>query len=580
MKPICSICQCDLLDDGLDQYGADVIVVKVAPCGHVYHKHCVQNLHDYHERTTRNREPLGCPICRQLIVSAEGELQWEPIFLSAEDESASQRRPADKNVVLSTRHKSILALAKEFKDQSRDALVVKKAVGEQNNLRKSSREGVFQQLADWADRLQAKSNAIEEAGAVELLADNIREWQAMSGAIITACEETRRLPEVIESYKLRISTLQAKIRENEARMTEQERTHRRDKLDSSARFRQKEVDLAHEFREKEVRLKADFDKEVQMWRTKFQTAQDSGNNAANALHAQLRQTEALTEQLDAAKNDENLAKGRLQSLRHKLAKKQEECSQAQTTIEAYQREIAELKGANEISARRIQEMSAQHQSSRRIRLSSFSDDDMREGGSPEADTTGGNEESLLVEAPTFDSPSRRKRNIHPTLRVLHPRDIRMRDARPKGSNVIAFASDEEGRDKSPNKRMKNVQGHARNPFATVSKENINRNTERVDTASKGRAISVSKSRFLDPSQDVIVLDASSDPAEPVEDEVSFMQMKTAVEGQGNDGRGQRRLVGGMRHLSHPPARSRALLQRQLVIQGNRASGPRMTRRAV
>jgi hypothetical protein len=27
MKPICSICQCDLLDDGLDQYGADVIVV-------------------------------------------------------------------------------------------------------------------------------------------------------------------------------------------------------------------------------------------------------------------------------------------------------------------------------------------------------------------------------------------------------------------------------------------------------------------------------------------------------------------------------------------------------------------------
>jgi Na+-translocating ferredoxin:NAD+ oxidoreductase RnfC subunit len=110
----------------------------------------------------------------------------------------------------------------------------------------------------------------------------------MSGAIITACEETRRLPEVIESYKLRISTLQAKIRENEARMTEQERTHRRDKLDSSARFRQKEVDLAHEFREKEARLKADFDKEVQMWRTKFQTAQDSGNNAANALHAQLR----------------------------------------------------------------------------------------------------------------------------------------------------------------------------------------------------------------------------------------------------------------------------------------------------
>lgn len=138
--------------------------------GHVYHKHCVQNLHDYHVRTNRNREPLGCPICRQIIVSAECELQWEPIFLSAEDEFASQRRPATKKVVLSTKTKAVLALAKEFNEQSRDALAVKRTVVEQDNLRKSSREGVFQQLADWADRLQARSNAVEEAGAVQLLA--------------------------------------------------------------------------------------------------------------------------------------------------------------------------------------------------------------------------------------------------------------------------------------------------------------------------------------------------------------------------------------------------------------------------
>lgn len=41
---------------------------------------------------------------------------------------------------------------------------------EQDNLRKSSREGVFQQLADWAEKLKARLGAIEDAEAVELLA--------------------------------------------------------------------------------------------------------------------------------------------------------------------------------------------------------------------------------------------------------------------------------------------------------------------------------------------------------------------------------------------------------------------------
>jgi hypothetical protein len=138
--------------------------------GHVYHKHCVQNLHDYHERTNRNREPLGCPICRQVIVSGEGELQWEPIFLSAEDEAASQRRPATKTAALSTKTKAILALAKELNEQSRDALGIKRTVVEHDNLRKSVREGVFQQLADWGDKLEARLKGVDEAGAVELLA--------------------------------------------------------------------------------------------------------------------------------------------------------------------------------------------------------------------------------------------------------------------------------------------------------------------------------------------------------------------------------------------------------------------------
>lgn len=192
----------------------------------------------------------------------------------------------------------------------------------------------------------------------------------------------------------------------------------------------------------------------------------------------------------------------------------------------------------------------------------------------------GNEESLLVEAPNFDSPSRRKRNLHPTLRVLQPKDIRPRDARSKGNIVIAFASDSEGRKESPNKRIKKVQGHARNPFATLSKENIHQNAERLNTASKGRPGLTSKSRLLGPPQDVIVLDASSDPPESMEDEVQVLQMARPIEGRSNYGPDQRRLVGGMRHVLHLPLGSRAQLRRRLEEPGNRATGPRMTRRAV
>lgn len=263
-----------------------------------------------------------------------------------------------------------------------------------------------------------------------------------------------------------------------------------------------------------------------------------------------------------------------------LAKKQEEYDHAQIAIEACQRKIAALEGENEVSARRIQEMSAQ-QSSRQIRTRNLSEDDMYDELLLDDDNAmDGNEESLLVEAPSFASPSRRKRKLHPTLRVLRPKDIRSRDARSKGSNVIAFASDSEGREESPNKRIKSVQGHARNPFATVSKENIHLKAERLDTASEDRPGLTSKSRLLGLPQDVIVLDASSDPPESMENEVQLLQMARPVGGRSKDGSGQRLLVGGMRHVLHSPVGSKARLRRRLEEQGNRATGPRMTRRAV
>lgn len=116
--------------------------------------------------------------------------------------------------------------------------------------------------------------------------DNLQEWQSLSAAIIEACEQTRRLPELIEEYKNRVASLKAKVRDRETEMANQVREHRRDKVDSAARFRQKEVDLAKEFEDRESKIKNDLEREVQIWRTKYQTAQESGSNAVRELHLQ------------------------------------------------------------------------------------------------------------------------------------------------------------------------------------------------------------------------------------------------------------------------------------------------------
>lgn len=213
-------------------------------------------------------------------------------------------------------------------------------------------------------------------------------------------------------------------------------------------------------------------------------------------------------------------------------------------------------------------MSAQ-QSSRQLRGHSFSDDDMHAELLQDDDSMNVNEDSLQVDAPNFGTPSRRK-NIHPTLRVFRPGDLKNREDHSERSNVIAFASDEEqGPEESPNKRMKTVQGHARNPFATVSNQNINQNAAGSNTTTKrgGHGLTA-KSRLVPKNVIVHVVEDSSDPPEPM------------WEGDGETGRLQGRLAGGKRHV--PPAKSagRPVAQGQSATLGNRASGPRMTRRAV
>lgn len=264
-----------------------------------------------------------------------------------------------------------------------------------------------------------------------------------------------------------------------------------------------------------------------------------------------------------------------------LAKKQEEYDQAQTAIDGYQREIAALQGENKVSARRIQEMSEQ-KSSRRLPGRNFFDDNSDDESRPlqDDDSMDVNEETLLVEAPNFDTPSRRKRNIHPTLRVLQPKDVQRRANRSEGSNVIAFASDEEeGQDELPNKRMKTVQGHARNPFATGPKENVDNVFKRI-TERERKNSGLSPGSRLHEERKVIVLDGLSDPPEGFWDELEAVQMPVRDGRQDNNGRQQERLVGGKRHVLHPPAAGRSTARKQPVVLGNRAIGPKVTRRAV
>lgn len=64
------------------------------------------------------------------------------------------------------------------------------------------------------------------------------------------------------------------------------RDHRRDKMESAARYRQKEVDVAKAYEDATNRNNTANEREVQMWKTKFHTAQENGINAAKELHAQ------------------------------------------------------------------------------------------------------------------------------------------------------------------------------------------------------------------------------------------------------------------------------------------------------
>jgi hypothetical protein len=159
----------------------------------------------------------------------------------------------------------------------------------------------------------------------------------LSAGIIEACEKTRRLPEVIDDYKTRISQLSNDLRERDAALQALALQHQRQLNEISARNRQSEVSAARQYKDTETRLKADYEKEVQTWRVKYQTAQDSGNSAATALQEQQkcvshvlsfryfsdlsclgRRADALEEALNNARNEEITFKARAQKLQHKV----------------------------------------------------------------------------------------------------------------------------------------------------------------------------------------------------------------------------------------------------------------------
>jgi hypothetical protein len=71
---------------------------------------------------------------------------------------------------LTESEKAILDFAKELKEESRDAYAIKRNISAQRSLRQLCREGVFQQLADWSEKLKTRLNDVQEKKAVSLLA--------------------------------------------------------------------------------------------------------------------------------------------------------------------------------------------------------------------------------------------------------------------------------------------------------------------------------------------------------------------------------------------------------------------------
>jgi hypothetical protein len=239
------------------------------------------------------------------------------------------------------------------------------------------------------------------------------------------------------------------------------------------------------------------------------------------------------------------------------------------------------------SARRSHRVDGPEQQSRF--QESFQDDESLD--QPEEDDAymNENEKSLAVDPPVFDTPSRRRRDVHPTLRIFRPSEVRQQDKGRKDSNIIAYESDEEVVDAGPNKRSKNVNGHARNPFAATSRETNDRIlvTHRPYEQEHQRHGLTAKSRLLQPPKaSVIVLDPSSDPPEADMDEVELVSVpprarsRTAV-GESKHPNKKPRLAGGKRHEIVPEMFKKPRVdEKAAAFLGNRASGPKYGRRAV
>lgn len=198
-----------------------------------------------------------------------------------------------------------------------------------------------------------------------------------------------------------------------------------------------------------------------------------------------------------------------------------------------------------------------------------------------------NEESLAVDPPVFDTPSRRRPDVHPTLRIFRPSELRQQDKGRKDGNIIAYESDEEVVEAGPDKRSKTVNGHARNPFAATSRENNDKilANQRLYEPEHQRHGLTAKSRLLQPPKtSVIVLDPSSDPPEADMDEVELVPLPPRSRTTGGDNRHpskKPRLAGGKRHEIVPEMFKKPRVnEKAAAVLGNRASGPKYGRRAV
>lgn len=260
--------------------------------------------------------------------------------------------------------------------------------------------------------------------------------------------------------------------------------------------------------------------------------------------------------------------------------------QLQQQIQEYETEISNLKAEKQTSERRLREVTGLH-SARRPASSRTHDArdshydssvniSFAESYAHDAD------ESLAVDSPILETPSRRIRKAHPTFRVIPAKESKQRSKDLEDNNIVAPDSDEEqtvehvrGDERMP--KPFESRGHARNPFAKHTSHNADESDYQTHPL-------VGKSRLLHHFQpDIIDIPSSDPPSGPEFEPISPPphKRKRPSPSENHFDRTEIRVVGGKRHeVVAAIFKKPTVHQKAAAVVGSRASGPKRIRRAI